>query len=282
MKELINEFNSFINKWGFDINRVFDDFLSYIIWLHTLPEYGHSIKGWKYTREQSKTFFDLYKILISVFQKELKHKQWFDPFGDIYEEVIASRGRRNNNGQFFTPYNLCELMAEITYAPQIKEGKRCLVSDPTCGSGRTLLAFHVRHLGNYLVAEDIDRTCCLMTVCNFILHGVEGEVIWHNSLEPDSFFGAWKTNEFLNHVSKYNGLPHCREISFEDSTLKRINDKSKQVQRIRMRLEEQKKALLSRLKYISLISSKTEEDRALARELTRKINNIKKILRKYE
>ena len=49
-----------------------------------------------------------------------------------------------------------------------------------------------------------------------------------------------------------------------------------------MRLEEQKKALLSRLKYISLISSKTEEDRALARELTRKINNIKKILRNYE
>ena len=173
-------------------------------------------------------------------------------------------------------------MAEITYAPQIQKGKKCLVSDPTCGSGRTLLAFHVRHLGNYLVAEDIDRTCCLMTVCNFILHGVEGEVIWHNSLEPDSFFEAWKTNEFLNHVSKYNGLPHCREISFKDSTLKRMNDKSKQVQRIRMRLEEQKKALVSRLKYISLISSKTAEDRALARELTRKINNIKKILRKYE
>ena len=61
-----------------------------------------------------------------------------------------------------------------------------------------------------------------------------------------------------------------------------MNDKSKQVQRIRMRLEEQKKALVSRLKYISLISSKTAEDRALARELTRKINNIKKILRKYE
>ena len=247
-----------------------------------MPEYGHSIDGWKYTREQNKTFFDLYKILISVFQKELKHKQWFDPFGDIYEGLIASRGRRNSNGQFFTPYSLCELMAEITYAPQIQKGKKCLVSDPTCGSGRTLLAFHVRHLGNYLVAEDIDRTCCLMTVCNFILNGVEGEVIWHNILEPDSFFVAWKTNEFLNHVSKYNGLPHCREISFKDSTLKRINDKSKQVQRIRMRLEEQKKTLVSRLKYISLISSKTAEDRALARELTRKINNINKILRKYE
>lgn len=29
------------------------------------------------------------------------------------------------------------------------------INDPTCGSGRFLLAYHVRNLGNYLVAEDI-------------------------------------------------------------------------------------------------------------------------------
>ena len=30
-------------------------------------------------------------------------------------------------------------------------GKR--ICDPTCGSGRLLLAYHVRHLGNYQVAD---------------------------------------------------------------------------------------------------------------------------------
>ena len=43
------------------------------------------------------------------------------------------------------------------------------ICDPTCGSGRLLLAYHVRHLGNYLVAEDVSRTCCLMTVCNMLI-----------------------------------------------------------------------------------------------------------------
>ena len=61
------------------------------------------------------------------------------------------------------------------------------MNDPTCGSGRLLLAYHVRNLGNYLVAEDISRTCCLMTVCNMLIHGCVGEVIQHDSLLPEDF-----------------------------------------------------------------------------------------------
>lgn len=55
----------------------------------------------------------------------------------------------------------------------------------------------------------------MMTVCNFIIHGCRGEVIWHNSLEPESYSAGWLVNE---HFGKC-GLPSVREIPKEESVL---------------------------------------------------------------
>ena len=82
----------------------------------------------------------------------------------------------------------------------------------TCGSGRLLLAYHVRNLGNYLVAEDISRTCCLMTVCNMLMHGCVGEVIQHDSLLPEDFKDGW----FVNPVLTTTGIPTIRKMSEDE------------------------------------------------------------------
>lgn len=63
--------------------------------------------------------------------------------------------------------------------------------------------------------EDIDRTCCLMTVCNFLIHGCVGEVIWHDSLNPDTYYDGWKVNERL----AITGLPTIRRIAKEESVV---------------------------------------------------------------
>lgn len=47
---------------GMDISQVFDHFLMYIIWAHTLPEYGKPIEGWPYKPEESKRMFEIYGI----------------------------------------------------------------------------------------------------------------------------------------------------------------------------------------------------------------------------
>jgi len=66
--------------------------------------------------------------------------------------------------------------------------------------------------------EDIDRTCCLMTVCNFLTHGAVGEVVWHNSLDPGSWFGGWLVNRNLNNpLHKYYGCPHVETLQKEHS-----------------------------------------------------------------
>lgn len=112
--------------------------------------------------------------------------------------------------QFFTPVHICDLMEMCTETDGKKTGQR--INDPTCGSGRLLLAYHVRHLGNYLVAEDVNRTCCLMTICNMLIHGCVGEVIHHDSLCPENFMDGW----MVNHTLTQTGIPSIRRMSEEE------------------------------------------------------------------
>lgn len=102
-------------------------------------------------------------------------------------------------------------MAKIT-DPSEKTGER--IMDCACGSGRMLLASHVLHPGNYCCAQDMDRICCLMTVCNFIIHGVNGEVVWGDSLDPTDYRDGWRTNEALNAL----GVPCVRRMDKMEAT----------------------------------------------------------------
>lgn len=49
----------------------------------------------------------------------------------------------DSGGQFFTPYNVCQMMAEMTIGnvvPQVKERGYITINDPACGAGATLIA----------------------------------------------------------------------------------------------------------------------------------------------
>lgn len=213
VRELEKRLNEFSYRNGYNIDQVFDDFLRYIVWAFSLD--GKPIDNWKYKKEQNIFFFELLQEWSQVMEKETVCREWYDAFGELYMTCVASSGRQSGRGQFFTPPGICDLMTMIQGDDEKLTG---ICADPTCGSGRTLLAFHVRHLGNYLCAEDIDQTCCLMTCCNFLIHGCVGEVVWHNSLDPDSWYYGWKVNENLNNpLHKHFGIPHIRSIPKEES-----------------------------------------------------------------
>ena len=203
---------------GKSISQVFDDWLYFIIGNFNMnPE---PQQWWSYTKEQNMQFHKMFEEWIMLMERQIKRHEWFDVFGELYESCVVSKGTRDCNSQFFTPPSICDLMTVINTGDSKVTGKTVL--DPTCGSGRTLLSFHAHHPGNKYFAEDIDRTCCLMTVANFIIHGIEGEVVWHNSLIPDSWNGGWHTNEYLNNpFSPFMGLPipHMREIGREQSVI---------------------------------------------------------------
>lgn len=233
LEKMIREF-SYNN--GYEISQVFDDTLRYII--SGFSSDGKPIENWPYKKDQNLFFWNYLQEWIKVMEKQLRVNMWYDPFGDLFMSCVASNSRTKDNGQFFTPVPICELMAEINQTEEKKTGIKC--SDPACGSGRTLLAWHVRNLGNYLCAEDIDKTCCLMTCCNFIVHGCIGEVIWHDSLNPDSFNYGWIINERLTAT----GVPSIRSIKKEESQIQRyLEDQKKSLREKNITTEPEKKQI---------------------------------------
>ena len=192
---------------GYDSISVFNDFLRYVI--HGFSPGAPPLMDWKYKRQQNRHFMEMLTGWIRLMQRELQSGGWFDAFGDLFM-AISSKSGRQVNGQFFTPPDICDLMVLCTDSGETATGKR--ICDPTCGSGRLLLAYHVRHLGNYLVAEDVSRTCCLMTGCNMLVHGCIGEVIHHDSLCPENFMDGW----MVNHTLTQTGIPSIRRMSEEE------------------------------------------------------------------
>lgn len=222
-KEKLKSFDKtileFCNRYSFESSHVFDDFLRYVINGFTIPGFP-GLSDWKYTEDQNKGFFELYQNFILNLQEKLKHSDWYDILGETYEAIIASKGRRSNSGQFFTPMTLCDLMTEITEFDNTK--RRPIVNDPTCGSGRTLLSFNSKHAGCYYVAEDLDKTCCMMTVVNFLTHGIQGEVVHHDSLTMEDSWNAWQVNSGLNDWgNRFHGVINIRPLEYKDTFLAR-------------------------------------------------------------
>lgn len=271
LKPLDQAMLSFCGKYGFDVSRIFDDFLRYIIHGYSIPGLP-GLSDWKYTEEQNKGFLELYQNFVLNMQEKLKHREWYDILGETYEAIIAGKGRRSNSGQFFTPMSLCDLMTDIVYS---EDDNRKVISDPTCGSGRTLLAYNAKNKGCYHIAEDIDRTCAMMTVVNFLIHGITGEVINHDALMQNETANCWLVNYGLNNYGSYlHGVINIRPVEWKDTRLSSINERSKKIVRIKKRLE------------ISLRDAEKRKDKANNKaqyeiELN-KIRNIKKVLKKYE
>lgn len=192
---------------GYEVQQVFNDLLRYII--HGFSPGAPPLKDWKYKRQQNMAFLEMTREWVGIMQRQTALSGWFDAFGELHMAYCSKSGQQYL-GQFFTPASICELMVQCTRTEKGTTGKR--ISDPTCGSGRLLLAYHVHFPGNYLVGEDISRTCCMMTVCNMLIHGCVGEVICHDSLMPDKFTDGWKVNPTL----QFSGLSSIRRISKEE------------------------------------------------------------------
>lgn len=92
-----------------------------------------------------------------------------DFLGSLY--MMCELGN-SHAGQFFTPYDVCRCMAEITFDPKLHPDMEGFisVSDPACGAGATLLAFLnvckrrniCYHNKVLVIAQDIDFIVGLM------------------------------------------------------------------------------------------------------------------------
>lgn len=218
MDRVIKQISALAETKGRSNLSVFEDFLDYTIGSVCINNQPDPSWGKRYTASDNEKFFAIMRTLFVVVAERLEKAEWYDPFGDVYMALVPKGGAR---GQFFTPPSVCDLMATIQCRdePQGRYlgvwGTRAMVSDPTAGSGRNLLAAHALFLRNgwrepYLVAEDVDFLCCKMAALNMMLHGCFGEVVCHNTLtEPKEVRHGFIINEAMHPFP--SGVPSIRK-----------------------------------------------------------------------
>jgi type I restriction enzyme M protein len=146
-----------------------------------------------------------------------------DPLGELYMQAISN----GHNGQYFTPTPICEMMAAINIGDDSKPGQT--VCDPTCGSGRMLLAAAKinRHVSLY--GADLDITCCKMALINMLLNSLQGEIAHMNTLGND-FYRGFKTGTVLigtHHYPFYTEFTEAEQSNIWLHDLKGTEVKSK-------------------------------------------------------
>ena len=227
---LHTEIDRYCRRFGYDHATAFEQLLNLMVhWLeiedkspHVMPRIGN---------EAAQALVTLMRIFFSALHTELAHRKWVDLFGDYFMEYGANKKDR---GQCFTPDSVCDVMARLSlsikggtdfdtmrhYVPGF--GRKVVVNDCACGSGRLLLAAgttyrHTTHKNDvYLVASDIDDRCCKQTAINILVHGFYGEVACMDTLMGESTFShGWIVNQGLYPIPF--GLP----------TLTYTTDKSK-------------------------------------------------------
>lgn len=177
----------------------------------------------KYNKQEQPLFSELAAHTVMALEE--------NPEQDFLGSIFMSLNLGNqHNGQFFTPYHVCELMAEVTMqdsVTRIEEDGYITINDPCCGAGATLIAGvhaarkRLEKAGyNYqnhilVIAQDIDQTVALMCYIQLSLLGVAGYIKVGNSLtdpitENDSkenywftpmyFFPTWSTRRLFGGV----------------------------------------------------------------------------------
>lgn len=133
---------------------------------------------------------DIPAEMLGIITMALEENSEQDFLGNIFMKLELGS---HWHGQFFTPYNICELMAEINadnLKRQIEDKGWISVNDCACGAGATLIAaanVFRKHDVNYqdhalFVAQDVDRIAGMMCFIQLSLIGCPGYVVIANSL----------------------------------------------------------------------------------------------------
>lgn len=167
----------------------------------------------KYNKKEQEIFPQLAAEVVLALEKNPEQ----DFLGSIF---MALNLGNDSGGQFFTPYDVCRMMAEMTcdnVLPTIEAKGYISINDCACGAGATLIAGvhaaakQISKAGlnwqNHILvtAQDVDYTVAYMCYIQLSLLGVAGYIKVGNSLtEPmcsdDSLENYWFTPIYCSDV----------------------------------------------------------------------------------
>lgn len=157
-------------------------------------EYLRNVEQYK---NKADRFAEAFAIVIDTPEKDL--------LGDVFQGGVTF----GENGQFFTPDGICNLMTRMTPL-ELREDRPIYVNDPACGSGRMMLNSVDNAIGEggipaiVAILNDVDSRCVDMAAINMWMkcvssqHSVRAYVTHSNTLTLETWRGFY--------VSKFGGI----------------------------------------------------------------------------
>lgn len=193
-------FRDFVTLSALSVQNSMRDFMPADRYQALETEYMATVK--RYDKEEATEFARLLARVVFLLEAEPR-----DILGQLYMELELGN---TNTGQFFTPPEVSELMARVTYGDELKTITKPFITlcEPACGAGGMILAFvkvMLSHGHNplervWVQAVDVDRTAALMCYLQMSLWHIPGAVVVGNSLSldvrevfytPAHYLGLW-------------------------------------------------------------------------------------------
>ena len=209
--DYLKEFNQVLNNLDHSRNTItkFSDFLTMSAYSIAQPFYKSKVLEEKhlnvaktYNEKQLRCFAKLLAITIDALD---------DEFQDFLGQVFSTNDMGSSyKGQFFTPYHVSKMMAEIQFfdANEFKDKDIITVSEPCSGAGGMIIAFaeslKERNINYqkriYVEAIDIDDLCYKMSYIQLSLLGIPAKVIKGNTLSYEFEEALYTPLFFINNI----------------------------------------------------------------------------------
>ncbi|MBE9117268.1 N-6 DNA methylase [Lusitaniella coriacea LEGE 07157] len=177
----------------------------------------------KLAAKQERETLHEFASLLALVQLALAH-QWTDFLGAIYFEMeISGKKSKQSNGEFFTPYHLSKVAAQLTLLgceEVIKQQGYLTISEPACGAGSMLIAAceviaekgYAPDKAVFFQAVDINQLCFHMSYIQFASLGLSG-IVCHGDTLRNELWKQWETPQhkiwrFLTGRSPFHSIKH--------------------------------------------------------------------------
>ena len=166
----------------------------------------------KYSAQEVQVFLKIFAEIVNQLEAEPEQ----DFLGDLYMQLDLGS---HWHGQFFTPYNVCVMMADLQCPNEISldEAKAVTITDCACGGGALLIASahsyrkKMAEIGLNaqdfvcLYAQDLSLTTALMCYIQISLQGYAGKVkigdsLLHPMLDSDNGSDIWYTPMWFSDI----------------------------------------------------------------------------------
>ena len=152
------------------------------VWKSREEQYKNTMN--KYSLEERQEFVKMLHLLTDAFEEKMS-----DILGEIYMESGCGS---KQTGQFFTPFHLSKLTAEVALANRvINENEKLEINEPSVGGGGMIIATAaiLKERGiNYqrcmrVTAQDLDWRSVYMAYVQFSLLGINATVVQGDTLQ---------------------------------------------------------------------------------------------------